>query len=260
MTDVLKADVASRATTRHAVLGRLPGLLETMSEEQCWSRSTAIADEAFGAASSAAFELVEPHRIELRAERGDVDWMHGAFPVAPDSQAAYVLAADGAVTSAELDVDRRFVAAPMLIRAGIRSAMSCRFDLPAGGAGFLGVYSAVPDAYDRSDEATFEHLVEIFGIAVRQSRLRATLVHDASHDPLTGLVNRTALLEHLDAMIESGDDVAALLIDLDGFKAVNDDHGHRVGDSVLARWRDGSSARSASPMCAAGSVGTSSWS
>ena len=132
MNVVLKADVASRAATRHAVLGRLPGLLETMSEEQCWSRSTAIANDALGAASSAAFELVEPHRIELRAERGDVDWMHGAFPVAPDSQAAYVLAADGAVTSEELDVDRRFVAAPMLIRAGIRSAMSCRFDLPAG--------------------------------------------------------------------------------------------------------------------------------
>ena len=132
MTVVLKADVAPRATTRHAVLGRLPRLLETMSEEQCWSRSTAIANDAFGAASSAAFELIEPHRIELRAERGDVDWMHGAFPVAPDSQAAYVLAADGVVTSAELDVDRRFVAAPMLIRAGIRSAMSCRFDLPAG--------------------------------------------------------------------------------------------------------------------------------
>ncbi len=57
------------------------------------------------------------------------------------------------------------------------------------------------------------------------------------HDPLTGLPNRTLLRERLEQAVarttRSGRLVAVLFIDLDRFKAVNDDHGHHVGDQVL---------------------------
>jgi diguanylate cyclase (GGDEF)-like protein len=61
----------------------------------------------------------------------------------------------------------------------------------------------------------------------------------ANHDSLTGLLNRSALLSELEATIESlgeatdGDGFGLMFIDLDGFKQVNDDHGHLVGDKVL---------------------------
>jgi len=55
------------------------------------------------------------------------------------------------------------------------------------------------------------------------------LEHQARHDPLTGLPNRTALLEHLDAT----GPIAVVYVDLDGFKVVNDSLGHVVGDEVL---------------------------
>jgi diguanylate cyclase (GGDEF)-like protein len=65
--------------------------------------------------------------------------------------------------------------------------------------------------------------------ALHASRLE--LEHQAGHDALTGLPNRSQVLERLR---RPGDEPRAVLfVDLDGFKAVNDQHGHAVGDELL---------------------------
>lgn len=60
----------------------------------------------------------------------------------------------------------------------------------------------------------------------------------ALQDPLTGLANRTALQQHLDQAlarsVRRNELLAVMLIDLDGFKPINDQHGHEFGDRVLA--------------------------
>lgn len=60
----------------------------------------------------------------------------------------------------------------------------------------------------------------------------------AMKDPLTGLANRTALQTQLELAIRRSqrrqDLLAVMLIDLDGFKPINDQHGHALGDQVLA--------------------------
>jgi diguanylate cyclase (GGDEF)-like protein/PAS domain S-box-containing protein len=74
-------------------------------------------------------------------------------------------------------------------------------------------------------------------LATALARLRSEerTRYEALHDPLTGLANRTLLrdrLHHALARREHGA-TAALFVDLDGFKQVNDAHGHATGDVVL---------------------------
>jgi GGDEF domain-containing protein len=72
---------------------------------------------------------------------------------------------------------------------------------------------------------------------LRQSQELAQARHFAYHDQLTGLANRTLLRDRLrQAMAQaarSHRQVALLLIDLDGFKCVNDRFGHTAGDQLL---------------------------
>lgn len=85
-------------------------------------------------------------------------------------------------------------------------------------------------------------------VDITQSKAHeASVEHAAFHDALTGLPNRALLADRLrqamGAMQRQGGTVAVAFLDLDGFKAVNDTHGHDAGDEVLqavaARLSDG---------------------
>ncbi len=72
---------------------------------------------------------------------------------------------------------------------------------------------------------------------IERERARAALLHDALHDAMTGLPNRTLLDERsraaFERLPENREGLAVLVIDLDGFKAINDKYGHHAGDIVL---------------------------
>jgi diguanylate cyclase (GGDEF)-like protein/PAS domain S-box-containing protein len=78
------------------------------------------------------------------------------------------------------------------------------------------------------------HLIDVTERRANEARL----AHRALHDPLTGLPNRTLLMDRLtQAVLAAGRDqgagVAVLYLDLDEFKAINDTYGHATGDQVL---------------------------
>ncbi len=77
--------------------------------------------------------------------------------------------------------------------------------------------------------------------SIRRAELDAQLIiserlrHEATHDPLTGLPNRAAVLARLSTALaaDAGRRVGLCYLDLDGFKTINDRHGHEAGDELL---------------------------
>ncbi|GGI03159.1 putative bifunctional diguanylate cyclase/phosphodiesterase [Arthrobacter liuii] len=113
--------------------------------------------------------------------------------------------------------------------------------VPAG----LGIPEAVPVILERAEATRYQDLLvlgtggpRIVPVSEVFEGLSAVFRHASLHDPLTGLPNRRMLELEAPALTKDTDRsrIGVLFIDLDDFKGVNDTHGHRAGDIVLAEF------------------------
>ena len=89
----------------------------------------------------------------------------------------------------------------------------------------------------KDDQAGLAALVVVAEDALARLRLSNAMSHQAWHDPLTGLPNRSLFMDRAAHAMEMqrrrGGHLAVLFCDLDGFKRVNDSFGHAAGDNLL---------------------------
>ncbi|GAB3750511.1 sensor domain-containing protein [Lysobacter olei] len=145
-------------------------------------------------------------------------------------------------------------AAPLLLTPETRVGMPAHLHPPLGhrATSWLGVPlstaggvigALVVQSYDPITRYTCQDLQLLqfvsaqVAAAIERTRNRTWLAFLASHDPLTGLPNRSHFHDQLQLALAAPPrerhPLALLYLDLDGFKAVNDRHGHEIGDQLL---------------------------
>lgn len=123
------------------------------------------------------------------------------------------------------------------LSVGLRHCWSMPIKASEGAVlGTLAFYGRAPRVPRREQLALLSDSARLAGIAIERHRTMEKLFHDARHDGLTGLANRTAIFEQLDEAIthvRRHRHVAVLFVDLDGLKILNDTFGHDRADEML---------------------------
>ena len=213
----------------------------------------ARADERLAALDAREHELdragagLEARLAELEAERARVREALAHFSEAlaatHDSKQLLRIVAAAAAEATAATSCRIVSADGSVVTSGDSESDGERLILPltAGGVDF-GTLELVGDSFDQEQRLNAASLASHAVVALENARLHAMVERQALVDSLTGLANRRASAEALQAELARagrlGTPLSVVLVDLDGFKDVNDAHGHSVGDEVLRAFAD----------------------
>jgi diguanylate cyclase (GGDEF)-like protein/putative nucleotidyltransferase with HDIG domain len=130
-----------------------------------------------------------------------------------------------------------FVAAGVTAATALRSAIICPLHVNDTLIACLALYHAEAQFYTDDHRRLLEQIAEQAGAVLHNSIVFEQLQEDSLTDPLTGLPNRRSMFVHLAGELARADrlktEVAVIVMDVDGFKQINDTFGHNVGDDAL---------------------------
>jgi diguanylate cyclase (GGDEF)-like protein/putative nucleotidyltransferase with HDIG domain len=130
-----------------------------------------------------------------------------------------------------------FAAAGILDATVLRAALVCPLYHDDEFLGCLALYHTTPDYYTEDHRRVLERVAEQTGTVLHNSIVFEQTQEDSLTDPLTGLPNRRSMFAHLSRELTRAGrvntELALIVMDLDGFKGINDTYGHHVGDAAL---------------------------
>jgi diguanylate cyclase (GGDEF)-like protein len=202
---------------------------------------------ALGAALNDMAAQLEARLAELEAERARSREARARFSDAlaatHDAKQLLRIVAAAAVEATSARASRIVSADGSVVESGDSDADGDRLVLPLIAAGErFGTLELVGDSFSKEQRMNAASLVAHAVVALENARLHGMVERQALADGLTGLANRRAAADALHAEAARAQrletPLSVALADLDGFKEVNDVHGHAVGDEVLRVFAD----------------------
>jgi len=189
-------------------------------------------------ATAGVIEIAEGDEMVYRVTTGEATPFLGVRLKMASSLSGLCVAEGQVLRSDDTSADSR-VDAEACRRVSARSMLCVPLVHQDQTIGVLKVYSPRPNNFSDSDVETLELLSALIAAHMSHANLFTAEVHENRHDALTGLLNRRAYEERLPVEVARasryGWPLSLCLLDLDGFKAVNDTLGHPAGDEVLRR-------------------------
>jgi diguanylate cyclase (GGDEF)-like protein/putative nucleotidyltransferase with HDIG domain len=130
-----------------------------------------------------------------------------------------------------------FEAAGLSTDISLKAAIICPLQFNDVFIGCLALYHVEANHYTEDHRRLLERIAEQAGAVIHNSIVFEQTQEDSLTDPLTGLPNRRSMFVHLSRELARAErlksEVALIVMDVDGFKAINDTYGHNVGDHAL---------------------------
>jgi diguanylate cyclase (GGDEF)-like protein/putative nucleotidyltransferase with HDIG domain len=130
-----------------------------------------------------------------------------------------------------------FEAAGLTDTISLSSAIVCPLQFNDTFIGCLALYHVEANHYTEDHRRLLERIAEQAGAVIHNSIVFEQTQEDSLTDALTGLPNRRSMFVHLSRELARAErlkgEVAIVVLDIDGFKGINDTYGHNVGDHAL---------------------------
>jgi len=202
-------------------------------------------DDAIGSTLEAAAALpkVDAAVVELHPDGNDDERLLGSIGLDDDDSSAVRIFAGPPDQREARAVELSYLYAEEHATGAVHEALGVPLVSRRGAIGWLGIFSRDPDVrFGDDDLRRLEELAERVAPAIENSRRFREARQLADLDSLTGLHNRRYFYETLGREVDRAQRYQRLLslviVDVDGFKEINDRIGHLAGDAVLAEIAD----------------------
>jgi len=191
--------------------------------------------------SWAAIVLIEENDLYFLALSSEIGsaWKGGERVPIKGTATERVATHRKTMVESDLSQESRFDTGKYHLKQGVRSIAYLPLIAKGEVIGSFIVASQRPNAYSQRHIMLLEQLASQIAMPVENSRLYAKAEEEARVDELTGLLNRRSLNEMLASEISRhsryGGVFSIIILDLDSFKAFNDNYGHLAGDRLLRR-------------------------